>query len=986
MSRDSEDQCLPLQQNEIIGEVFKKSKITYSRKFLLSLSDLKVCKELPSRVDQSILSELNDTFNNVAERPRIPGSFSSQSFRRNEYGSSPPTRGDSGSYSRGVYGKWDTRSSGSNDKDGDSQSDLDSDSGKLGGNQSRRSRENEHDGLLGSGVLPRPSGHAAEVSAPKVGGNSQYQLNRSDGPYQPPRPYKAVPHTRRDTDSFNDETFGSSECSSQDRAEDERKRRASFELFRKENTKSLQEKPKQLSYMHKEKLDPDMAALLANSEDDKKLLEKNYRLEDVAPAASQSVSARCLPHTQTPASRPLVPPGFVPPGFANTVLEKNFGAKTLTVDPVSEVASVQNKDTIVDTKVNFVENGIFENPEKKIYETVGNPFTDVTEKMRIILSGVEAGGSVGVVNPSSKAYNLSDTYEGAGEDVVTVLDAEKVNGHHIIGTSGQIQSSVLEKLFRPALTIKPSASSNYNEQLNNVKEDERMNNSSFQSSKFARWFPEEETNSAEDVSSGKPKDFLSLIVTGGKGPQVSKVSDEKINEQVPGAAPRVLTCVDLEQSILSEIHETVPNRQDPIQAWSVWEQKHDPPRTQVDDGASQHLLSLLQKGINEENTETIQNSQNNLTLESLFGTNFMKELHSAEAPLSVQRGSFGGSPRADVLEAQDVIYPVRTDGFFPPIFDENESNKTTLEDGIPEAQYGKPAKPWLGFDAPRPEVVSKLTEDRSEEIQLPEEEHLIAIGDHVKPSNSSFISHGHEFVSSPEPSANIVDKLAELNAVLKSERSIGSGSNGQNFLGSLEANIPFQNTHGRASSQFRNPQMNHEMHLLQPLDPYRTQMSSRTPIMGQERIIHHDQLPGNAFLPPSYPHSHGTSRFEPPMHHHPMLQHMQMRDNFLPPHLLQGFPRGASPPPHHINHMAGFRPEMNPMHGFPSNHRQPIHSGSGMPMSAHGGSGGGGSSYPDSLERLIAMEMRANAKQMHNAASHNPGTYSHESDMGFRYR
>lgn len=36
---------------------------------------------------------------------------------------------------------------------------------------------------------------------------------------------QAVPHSRRNTDAFNDETFGSIECASEDRVEEERKRR-----------------------------------------------------------------------------------------------------------------------------------------------------------------------------------------------------------------------------------------------------------------------------------------------------------------------------------------------------------------------------------------------------------------------------------------------------------------------------------------------------------------------------------------------------------------------------------------------------------------------------------------------------------------------------------------------------------------------------------------------------------------------------------------
>lgn len=48
----------------------------------------------------------------------------------------------------------------------------------------------EHDGLLGSGSFPRPAGFTAGISAPKVRPNDTYQLNRTNEPYHPPRPYK----------------------------------------------------------------------------------------------------------------------------------------------------------------------------------------------------------------------------------------------------------------------------------------------------------------------------------------------------------------------------------------------------------------------------------------------------------------------------------------------------------------------------------------------------------------------------------------------------------------------------------------------------------------------------------------------------------------------------------------------------------------------------------------------------------------------------
>lgn len=68
----------------------------------------------------------NSEFEDASQdRQRSTGGLSMHSFsRRNEYSSSPPTKGDS--FSRGIHGKWETRSSGRSDKDSDSQSELDS--------------------------------------------------------------------------------------------------------------------------------------------------------------------------------------------------------------------------------------------------------------------------------------------------------------------------------------------------------------------------------------------------------------------------------------------------------------------------------------------------------------------------------------------------------------------------------------------------------------------------------------------------------------------------------------------------------------------------------------------------------------------------------------------------------------------------------------------------------------------------------------------
>lgn len=69
------------------------------------------------------ISEFEDT---TKQKIPAPGSFPLLGSRRGDYSSSPPTRGDSSNYSRGIYGKWGSRSSGQSDKDSDSQSDKDS--------------------------------------------------------------------------------------------------------------------------------------------------------------------------------------------------------------------------------------------------------------------------------------------------------------------------------------------------------------------------------------------------------------------------------------------------------------------------------------------------------------------------------------------------------------------------------------------------------------------------------------------------------------------------------------------------------------------------------------------------------------------------------------------------------------------------------------------------------------------------------------------
>ncbi|XP_059651341.1 uncharacterized protein LOC132298967 [Cornus florida] len=1080
MSFENEDQSSPDKPSETICESQKHSKISYTRNFLLSLSELEICKSLPSGFDQSILSEFEDSFRGIQDRQRIPGSLPLQGFRRNEYGSSPPTRGDSISFSRGVYGRWDSRSSVQNDRDGDSHSDRDSDSGRRYGNQPRRSwQSSEHDGLLGSGSFPRPSGYAAPgVSTSKVRAGDNYQLNRSNEPYHPPRPYKAGPHSRRDTDSFNDETFGSTDCTSQDREEEERRRRASFELMRKEQQKALQEKQKLKPDNQKNDPVSEFSALLEDTKDEKGLLNKNVESDE--PEMLQVLnndSGKSSFPSRTPASRPLVPPGFT-----STILDGNSGMKSLIHTGPAEVGGPEIEENLSHSKTNPVQNGTLDNHEE-INSAKGLDLSEKAQENRSLLSpfvnkderDVNYSSALQVSNKKlgidDKLYqtsSVSEAHESLNIGEVIEVDAEKVTGHKFLGDSNQDHStSILEKLFGGALTVNIGGSSGVIER-HDSKPDETWSPSTVQSSKFAHWFLEDENKPADELSSGRSSDLLSLIGGGGKGG--SQVTDVIATQQIPPdfpfqssefsnrnmvsnitsatteiseqlnicskqeAIPSVLTCEDLEQTILSEFTENSTTSQQPVQGWTVTGSKIEQPKADIDNQASQHLLSLLQKGtglkdvtppptldtessdrlhlfdvenIGSENdipiganSENIHNSGKTLTLETLFGTAFMKELQSAEAPVSVQRGS-AGSARIDVLN----------DGLFPSSVGDIGHNRAGYESNVLASDHRQKTKPdkienWLGFNDPqievdqsniRTEVPSKHGGfDKAIEIQLPEEESLITVGDPVKSSHAIIMptvnSTIGELLSSNTP-AIVAEKLAALNTILKDERSM-VGLEGQPFVhvpyDMMEPENPYRSLHAPESSpQFR-PQMNHGRPSFHPLDSHPAHVNSQMKFMAPESIIRHDAAPNHPFpanmLRPPFHHSTtGLMGFDP-LSQHPMLQQMQMSGSFPPPHLLREFPRGAPLPPQSSKQAVGLMQEPNTIQGFPFGHQQPNFGGLGMQLPAPDASVG--SNHPEAFQRLMEMELRANSKQIHPLAApgRSQGMYGHELDMGFRYR
>ncbi|XP_030468289.1 uncharacterized protein LOC115686983 isoform X1 [Syzygium oleosum] len=1062
MSSENGDPCLSGQPIESTNET-KMTKISYSREFLLSLSGLDICRNLPRGFDESILAEFEDA---SQDRQRTSGSFLLQGYRRNEYGSSPPTRGDVSNYSRGIHGRWDSRSSGWSDKDSDSQSDWDSDTGKRYANPSRRGwQAPEHDGLLGSGGFPRPSGYTPGVSAAKFRPNDQYQLNRTTEPYHPPRPYKALPHSRRETnDSFNNETFGSSDCTSEDRAEEERKRRASFELMRKEHHKAFQERQKNTSEKHKDPFD--ISTLMDDSTDQNKQLNSSNEFNELKePKVSTIESAKLSLGSQIAGPRPLVPPGF-----ATTVQDRKSHS--------AEVKTLAPDGSIFHARDNIVLNGLYDGQRDK--ETADQislitrlHVTPELQSSEMDKSEVITSPALDISNQTLKGKkllgtcNLSETSESSDIGQSIDLDSQEAERNKMMSQSDH-PTTILEKLFGSALSLESAVSSSHTEQQGTKGDDVWSSHSSL-SSKFAHLFGEEEKKTADDTLSGRPKDLLSLIGVGDKGE--SSVSDVQTPEQPwskslfsgsqpkdkqmtegtasaavgsceqfanrkPGGVPAVLTCEDLENTILSEISDSGSNLQQPLQA----EAKVEQPRANVDSLASQHLLSLLHKGTNnndvalfpsfdvkfadqvdtiegertsnlpgdskETTSHSLPNHGNSLTLETLFGTAFMKELQSIGAPVSAQRSSTG-SARVELFDPHGSSHPVIGGSMLASVESEaissrniHESNGLT-SDRSHQSNMDITEDRFLKFDHLRtevdtlqlqPEVGPKLSNfGGPAEIRLPEEDSLITVSD---PLNLQGLMPGRHPDKAELSSSNAPFDVAEnfaAHGIFKEEKyareQVPSHFH-QIPFSRREPDIPFPNVHAQQSSPQLHPhRLNHVGPMFNSLDSHT--VHSNTPMKIADGILHHDQplnyqFPANMVRPQMHHLSSGFPGFDPPSHH-PMLQQMHLPPSFPPPHQLQGFPGG--PQVNHLNNqVSGLIQELNPLQGFPFGQRQP---NSGLPPPAP--EAGIGNNHPEAFQRLLDLERRANAKQMNPfaaaAAGHSQGMYGgRDIDMGFRYR
>ncbi|CAM0885506.1 unnamed protein product [Alopecurus aequalis] len=272
-----------------------RKRIAYSREFLISAGTS--CTRLPVGFDASKLSELSQVV---------------------ETGSRAP------------LGRWRDAcwSSGSGNTESKSNQ-LD----RHPGDQWRSVQSKEHDGLLGSGPSPGIPCYAGPLTS-----NSQL-TRRNTGGYQPTLQYQASPVSHKNVDLITTETSGSFEDLNKDRVEEERQRRASFELIRKKQYHNLQEKNK-AHESDKENLGDGIISLLHDSAGKRYPPTRSDKQGGLnVSSLSQEDAIKTVPLLPTPRTCPLKPIGFT-----NGFSQKRLQIESFNTSQNSEIQPLNTED------------------------------------------------------------------------------------------------------------------------------------------------------------------------------------------------------------------------------------------------------------------------------------------------------------------------------------------------------------------------------------------------------------------------------------------------------------------------------------------------------------------------------------------------------------------------------------------------------------------------------------------------------------------
>ncbi|KAG6525960.1 hypothetical protein ZIOFF_015933 [Zingiber officinale] len=974
----------------------RNTKLSYTRDELLVFGNL--CSKLPGGFNSSVLSKLDETFIALNERQRGSGVSIFHSAKNSDYTSLPQTRPNSTvSFYWGSSGRWDARSSESNIRDGDFESNHETNIQGL-----HYAQHAEHDGLLATGTYQRPSGSEEPVMEKSRVAN-QFQLNKTPESYQPQQPYKALHFQRKDSkDLCNDETFGTNGYSNGVRTEEWR-RRESFELIRKQQQKALQEKQKQIPDNHKQNLDAGIVSLLDSSADKKNIIGKAD--EEEVPSKSQIESSRVSTHTSLP--RPLVPPGF-----ATMPLDKILPAQSLSCAleaPITDTVSSGHLDSIHDDQEKFHSlDIIFDDSVKKIVEDFSSK-TSALENVNKVQGGVMKN-------------NVSDMekieFEGANSFVdnsVSILERLLGGSLH---TSSSSATSAAVSIFMVLTWMKNHGRLHFlnlpSFRVGLLKVNLEKNMQKFFGLLKCYYdfvYLYTENKLSEDLSS---KNLLSLITNKGKvGSSTSIVSHDKLfNHLEPDsitcnnarhkfdASPTtalmvevaeqfhqidkpdqnhvVLTCEELEQSILADL-EGRSNLQHVVhRPGIVTDENMKHLKSDIDDEASQHLLSLLRKEAKKEKekempfgtgvdvefldklsltdksspylaipdkntTEIIFSSEKSMILEALFGANFMNELQFAQAPVSTRRAVIDDETNIDALLSSVGLPFPKSDASFC-----SRSGNCQLKKFVRQIDIAPLSKAGL--------------EEKNLEFHLPDEDSLIIESDILEP----VISDHLPFV---ETSKN-KELVSKINVEHLKDKLLTGIPKGDIRISVLDATLQRPHNLDRACALKHHCQgmkASHTINYTRTLHPLLQHLTNRN------QQIKHIGSQQNLNVPQNFrenvvPHNVSNHAIGPTSYDM-MSQQMSIPRNFQYQLPLPGFARGIQLPCQ-IIFLQRYLPKTNNVDNIPLQQQQPTGSSSGIGIP--GAVAGGGGNHPEAFQRHPCPA----------AAGHIPSVYGPE----FRYR
>lgn len=295
----------------------------------------------------------------------------------------------------------------------------------------------------------------------------------------------------------------------------------------------------------------------------------------------------------------------------------------------------------------------------------------------------------------------------------------------------------------------------------------------------------------------------------------STFAKEKISRQLVSCdkcsdTPGVLTCEDLEQSILSCMKENNSKQNHSVENLSLYAMA-DQTNSANDNGSSQYLLSLLQNGAS------------------------LKDLMSAGEEFF--HPAVDKHNRSSVISSEDMVA--------------SELSKVGEFNLLEETRMGSEQ------DSALSSIAGFGEKDGSKiEICLPEEDSLITVDDPIIPQHSKFKPNWNSLEPDfTTPIDQIAVQLADLNHVLSDERSAMPSLEGSPFLrstcGIMGSETPYHDWHAQKSyPQFqhsrigpqrpsyhplRSPQMSSQ---IRSMDWKNYQRSPRTPPYTPENVHH----------------------------------------------------------------------------------------------------------------------------------------------------